>query len=253
MKHALCLAMLFLAVVQAAASAQDDVADVPCQDLRVAGNQQQRYFLIGAKPDAKAPDQGYALLVVLPGGDGSADFNPFVKRIWQNVLPEGYLVAELVAAPIEDQNQIVWPTNRDKDRKQSFSTEDFIKAVIADVKAKQKINDAKSFAFGWSSGGPAVYAASLMKETPLKGAFVAMSVFYPTRLPPLEGAQGMRYSLLQSPQDRVTQYHFAMNAKVQLSKAGAAVELRDYEGGHGWRGNIYGNIRAGIDWLEKTP
>src|SRR4051812_44764859 len=119
--------------------AQDDVADVPCDDLRIAGNDQQRYFLVGAKAAESEPKDGRPLLLILPGGDGSAEFNPFVKRIWKNGLPEGFLVAQLVAVPSENKNQIVWPTAKDKEPKQKFTTEDFIKAVVADVKARHKI------------------------------------------------------------------------------------------------------------------
>jgi predicted esterase len=230
---------------------QDDVADVSCDDLKIAGNEQQRYFLIGAKADQKEPEGGYALLLVLPGGDGSADFNSFVRRIWKNALPPGFLIAQLVSVPSNNQNQIVWPTAKDKEPKQKFTTEDFIKTVVADVKSKHQINDAKVYALGWSSGGPAVYASMLSKDTPLKGAYVAMSVFTPAKLPPLAAAKGQNYFLLQSPQDQVTKYQFARNAKSQLTNAGAKVELRDYDGGHGWQGDVYGNIRAGIEWLAQ--
>lgn len=233
------------------ASAQEDVADVPCQDLRVKSNEQQRYFLIGAKEDQKAPEKGYALLLVLPGGDGSAEFNPFIKRIWKNAMPDGYLTAELVATESKDPNQVVWPTKMDIQTKQKFTTEEFIDNVVKEVKAKYKIDETRIFALGWSSGGPAVYASTLTKGTPLKGAFVAMSVFFAGRLPPLANAKGQRYFLLQSPQDQVTKYSFAKVAKTQLTNAGAEVELKDYEGGHGWHGDVFGNIRTGIEWLEQ--
>ncbi|MCU0784835.1 MAG: hypothetical protein MUF81_12495 [Verrucomicrobia bacterium] len=29
------------------------------------------------------------------------------------------------------------------------------------------------------------------------------------------------------------------------------VRRQTYEGGHGWHGDVYGIIRAGIPWLEK--
>jgi len=96
-----------------------------------------------------------------------------------------------------------------------------------------------------------VYASALKKDSPLRGAFVAMSVFVPARLPPLAQASGKKFFLLQSPQDQVTKYSFAKQAKMQLEKAGAKVELQDYEGGHGWQGDVFGNIRSGIDWLAK--
>jgi predicted esterase len=231
--------------------AQDDVADVPSQDLRVAGNEQQHYFLIGVKDGQKAPEKGYGLLLILPGGDGSADFNPFIKRIWQNALPQGYLVAQLVAVPSNNQNQIVWPTAKSHDPKQKFTSEDFIAGVIKEVAAKHKIDDSKIFALGWSSGGPAVYAATLMKGSLIKGAFIAMSVFFPNQLPPLAGAKDKPIFLLQSPDDQVTKYLFAKNAEKQLKVAGAKVKLMDYPGGHGWQGDVFGNIQAGMEWLEK--
>src|SRR5215217_227700 len=184
MKPARLVALTLVFTLVPLARAQEDVANVPCQDLRVAGNDQQRYFLIGPDAAQKPPASGYGLLLVLPGGDGGADFNAFVKRIWQNALPEGYLIAQLVAVPSDNPKQIVWPTAKDVEPKQKFKTEEFIAAIVKDVGAKQKIDDAKVFALGWSSGGPAVYAAALAKETPLKGAFVAMSVFVPARLPP---------------------------------------------------------------------
>lgn len=232
-------------------AAQDDLANVSSEEIQLAGNPQQRYFLIGAKPDAQAPEAGYGLLLVLPGGDGSAEFNPFVKRIWQNALPEGYLVAQLVAVQSDKPNQIVWPTAKTRHPKQKFTTEDFIKAVVEDVKSKHKIDEDRIFALAWSSGGPAVYASTLTQGTPLRGAFVAMSVFIPARLPPLASAKDKRYFLLQSPDDQVTRMQFARLAKTQLTQAGAAVELKEYAGGHGWHGDIFGNIREGIEWLQR--
>jgi len=56
--------------------------------------------------------------------------------------------------------------------------------------------------------------------------------------------------LLQSPQDQVTKYFFARAAKTQLERNGATVKLVDYEGGHGWQGDVFGNIRGGVEWLE---
>src|SRR6185503_12393827 len=104
------IALVLLFATGSIARAQEDVADVPSQDLHIAGNEQQRYFLIGVDPAHKAPEGGYGLLLVLPGGDGGADFNAFVKRIWKNGLPDGYLVAQLVAVPSNNPKQITWPT-----------------------------------------------------------------------------------------------------------------------------------------------
>jgi predicted esterase len=244
-----------LAVVSTAdrASAQaDDVANIPSADKRVPGQKDQRYFLIGdTKHDA--PADGFALLLVLPGGDGSAEFNPFVKRIYANALPEGYLVAQLVAVSSKNKNQIVWPTQQSKDPKQTFTTESFIANVVKDVKKTAQIDDARVFTLSWSSGGPAAYAASMADGTPVKGSFVAMSVFPIAQLKSsLPSAKGHRYYLLQSPDDQVTKYFFREMAAANLTKAGAAVETADYPGGHGWQGDVFGNIRTGVEWLDKA-
>ena len=87
-----------------------------------------------------------------------------MKRIWQNALPKGYLVAQLVAVGSKNPNQIVWPTAKDNDPKQKFKTEEFIAAVVKEVKSKHKIDETKVFALGWSSGGPPVYSSMLTKE-----------------------------------------------------------------------------------------
>jgi predicted esterase len=239
--------LVFLAAFHA--DAQDDVADVPSQDTTVAGQAKQRYFLIG-DTTRNPPEAGFGLLLVLPGGDGSAEINPFIRRVYKKALPEGYLVAQLVAVPSKNPRQIVWPTATSKDPKQAFTTESFITAVVKEIKAKHKIDPKRLFTFSWSSGGPAAYAASVMRDSPIRGSFIAMSIF-PKNLKPLTAAKGQKYYLYQSRQDQVTKFHFAEMAKTELTKAGASVELAEYEGPHGWSGDVYGNISAGIEWLEK--
>src|SRR5688500_13460183 len=238
------IALLVLVMPACVASAQDDVAKIPAQDLKVAGNEKQRYFLIG-EPPKNPPKEGLGLLIVLPGGDGGADVHTFVKRIYAEALPENYLVAQLVAVQSKD-NKNTWPTSTSPDPKQSFPTEDFLKAVVAKIKAKHPIDEERIFTLSWSSGGPAAYAISLAPDTPVKGSIVAMSVFVPQKLPPLTGAKGQRYFLIHSPNDQVTKYFFTRMARTQLTKHGGEVEVLDYEGGHGWKGDVYGHIRAGI-------
>ena len=228
----------------------EDVANIPSVDKTVPGQKDQRYFLIGdTKRDA--PADGFALLLVLPGGDGSAEFNPFIRRIYASALPEGYLVAQLVAVPSKNKNQVVWPTAQSKDAKQTFTTESFIANVVKDVNKSVKIDDARVFTLSWSSGGPAAYAASIADGTPVKGSFVAMSVFPIAQFKSLAAAKGHRYYLLQSPDDQVTKYFFREMAAANLTKAGASVETADYPGGHGWQGDVFGNIRKGVEWLDK--
>lgn len=225
-------------------------AAVESQDLRAANNADQRYFLI-TPAAAKAPAAGQALLLILPGGDGSADFNPFCQRIAEHALPDGFLVAQLVSKKWTDNQQIVWPTATNRVPRQKFTTEQFIDAVIKDVKAKHKLDDQRVYALAWSSSGPAIYAAMLRKESPLRGAFVAMSVFNPRFLPPLDGAKGKAFYIFHSPDDKVCPIRMAEAADAQLAAAGANTTLVNYQGGHGWHGPIFQHIRTGIDWLEE--
>lgn len=230
---------------------EDDVADVPSQDLRAGKNPNKRYFLIGPAKESKAPKQGYGLLVVLPGGPGTADFHPFVKRIYKYAAPEGYLIAQPVAVKWTDKQTIVWPSSKLKAKEMKFTTEQFIDDVIDDVAAQHRIDQARVFTLSWSSSGPAAYAASLTSKK-VTGSFVAMSVFYPNLLPDLKKAKGHGYYLYHSKQDRICPYRMAEQAAKDLEAAGAKVKLVEYEGGHGWHGPLYDNIRQGIRWLEKN-
>lgn len=230
----------------------DDIADVSVQDLTGGGNDKMRYFLIGPREDERVSAACYKLLVVLPGGDGGADFNPFVCRIFKNALPAGYIVAQPVAFKWVLDQQIVWPTRIDRVMVQQFATEDFVEAVIKDVQSKHKVDDRCVFTLSWSSGGPAAYAISLAENSPVTGSFVAMSVFKPDRLPSLDRAQGHAYYIYHSPDDRVCSYRMAQQAENMLKEKAAAVTLKTYPGGHGWKGgDIFGVIRTGVDWLEK--
>jgi predicted esterase len=232
-------------------AAQDDVANIPSQDLRAGNNEKMRYFLIGPQQGTKAPEEGFGLVIVLPGGDGGEDFNPFVKRIYMNALPENYLVAQPVAVKWTAKQAITWPTEKNKAKEQKFSTEEFISKVIDDVAAKHKLNPEHIFTLSWSSGGPAAYAISLSNKK-VTGSFVAMSVFKAGDFPSLDNAKGRAYYLYHSPDDRTCPIRFAKQAVKDLENKGANVKLAAYEGGHGWRGDVFGDIRAGIEWLEKN-
>jgi predicted esterase len=133
-----------------------------------------------------------------------------------------------------------------------FSTEEFVDSVVEDVAKKHKIDRAKVFSLSWSSSGPAAYALSLRNKSSVKGSFIAMSVFNPRFLPPLKEAKGHVYYLYHSEDDRLCPYRMVEQAKTSLTENGATVRLKTYEGGHGWRGNIYNDIRQGVEWLEAN-
>jgi len=232
--------------------AEDDVAKVASKDLLVGKDKHKRYFLIDpTTKGAKAPKGGYGLIVVLPGGSGTANFLPFVKRICKNAVPEGYLVAQIVAVKWSKDQKIIWPTAKVKTEGMKFTTEEFIDSVIADVAVKHTLDKKRIFTLTWSSSGPAAYAASLTSKK-VTGSLVAMSVFNPKFLPELKKAKGHGYYIYHSKEDRVCPWRMAEQAAKDLKKAGAAVKLVEYEGGHGWRGPLYDDIRAGIKWLEKN-
>jgi predicted esterase len=229
-----------------------DVADIPSQDLRAAGDANKRYFLIGPPKNTRPPAEGCGLVVVLPGGDGSADFNPFVRRIYKNALSERYLAAQPVAVKWTADQQIVWPTKTNPVTGMKFGTEEFIDAVIEDVAKKHKLDRTRVFTLSWSSSGPAAYATSLQDKRGVTGSLIAMSVFDPKFLPPLKAANGHAYYLYHSPEDRVCPYRMAEQAKTSLAENGAKVHLATYDGGHGRRGDVYTDIRGGVEWLERN-
>jgi predicted esterase len=243
----LCLVVAL--VVAAGIRAEDEVAS---ERLKAGGDEKKEYLLIGATKDRKVPKDGFGLVVIMPGGDGSAEFHPFVKRIFAHALPDGYLAVQPIAVKWTDDQEVVWPTAGLKVEKMKFTTEEFISAVIADIGKKHKLDPARTFTLSWSSSGPAAYAISLQEKPVVAGSFVAMSVFKPDLLPDLKAAQGHAYYLYHSLADEVCPFEMARDAEKALGDAGAKVTLAEYGGGHGWRGDVFGDIRTGIEWLEKN-
>ena len=158
---------------------------------------------------------------MLPGGDGSAEFHPFIRRLYKNVLNDRWLVAQAVAPQWDKKQfeQLVWPIAKSRYPAAKFTTEEFIQAIIADVQTKAKINPQRVYLLGWSSGGPPCYAAALSPRSSVAGAFIAMSVFKPDQMPALNGAKGKTFYLLQSPDDQVTPHSFAETAEKALAGA----------------------------------
>ena len=215
----------------------------------VADNPGQEYFLIDHS-GGEEPEGGYKLLLVLPGGDGSANFHPFVTNIARHAAGSEYLLAQLIAVKWTPEQQIIWPTRAGDVEDAEFTTEEFLAAVITDIGKSHKLNADDVFTLSWSSGGPAAYAASLDVEE-IKGSFVAMSVFKPDQLPRLSKAKGHRYYIYHSPDDKVCPLRMAEDAKEKLVDEGAVVKFVTYEGGHGWHGFVFGALRTGIEWLAS--
>ena len=245
------IATAILLALTTTSPAEDDLADVRDKTYRLEANSKLRYKLIGSAEPVERPADGYKLLLVLPGGDGGADFTPFVKRIYKYALLPEYLVVQLIAPKWTKQQQIVWPTAGSPARGVKVPTEEFLKLAVEDVAGRTKLNDRCVFALAWSSGGPAAYAASMSEGTPLRGVFAAMSVFHWKDLD-LARSKDQAYYLLHSEEDKVCPFWMARKAAAELPTHGATVELKTYDGGHGWLGNVFGNLRAGVEWLEKN-
>ncbi|TVQ54426.1 MAG: hypothetical protein EA377_05545, partial [Phycisphaerales bacterium] len=240
--------MLLIAALAApsspAATHDDDAIDQDQKSAHgeklhvAAGHEQMRYLQHGPGEDVEPPDDGFKLLLVLPGGDGGGDFAPFLSRVHSHSLDDTWILAQMIA-PVwsEDQpNQIVWPTSFLRWPTMEFTTEAFIDAVVADVQQRHAVDQQHIYALGWSSGGPPVYAAAMREETALRGAFVAMSIFREHQCPPAKHARERSFYLLHSPDDFIAM-DFPHEAKRVLREAGARVTLVEYEGGHGWRGD----------------
>lgn len=233
-------------------AAQDDVADVPAAERFAAKDERKKYLLIGPAKDVAPPPKGYGLVLVLPGGDGGAGFQPFVKRIWKNAAPKDVLFAQLrsVEWTPGQFKTVVWPTEASRVTGMKFTTEAFARAVAEEVGTLHRIDPERTYVLGWSSGGPPAYAITLSRERFVAGALVAMSVFRELGLE-LSRARGQAYWLYHSKDDAVCPYALAERAKAALGKAGARIELATYEGGHGWNGPLFRDLRTGLEWLEK--
>ncbi|MBU0755189.1 MAG: hypothetical protein KJ645_08610, partial [Planctomycetes bacterium] len=226
-----------------------DVADIPAIDLTIPGKPLMRYFLIGPHKGGETPEQGYKLMVVIPGGGGGEEFHPFVRRLFKDAMGEDFLVAQPVAFKWHPSQVIVWPTEMARTDDQQFSTEAFVEAVVQDVSSRYRLDNRCIFTLSWSSGGPAAYAIALQEKTAIQGSYIMMSVFKPFSLPPLDRANKRIFLIEHSPDDKVCPILLAKDARAQLTRAGAVVKFITYEGGHGWHGDFFDRTRQGIAWL----
>jgi RNA polymerase sigma factor (sigma-70 family) len=221
------------------------------QEKKAAGDARMRYYLLRPRdlPAGARP----RLLLVLPGGDGQArDFLPFVRTLAGELAPD-YMVA-LLSAPqwtAEQAEQVVWPCRGDAIAAARFTTEDFVNAVIDEVKRGGEADTDGAVLFGWSSAGPAVYATALSPQAPASlRYYVLCSIFRRQALPPLSAAKGKRFYLQHGTDDQLIPVRQAERAEKELSSAGARVHLETFEGRHGFAmGDVYPSVRRALRWL----
>ncbi len=223
------------------------------EDIQIGNDPKKRYLLHAPPKGAKEAATGWRLLIVLPGGDGSAEFGPFVGSVRDKALGDGWLIAQIVA-PVWDNDQassIVWPTVMQPWKGMKFSTEKLVDFVLDDLGKRRHIDPKSIFTLSWSSSGTAAYAISLEPKTRIAGSFIAMSVFHPNVLPGLKVASGRVYFLYASEQDTTVPFHMSETARDELVKNGAIVTLETYEGGHGWHGDVFADIKKGVAWMQE--
>ena len=227
-------------------------AEKPLQSKEwfVGDDSNKRYFLHRRTSDP--PPDGYKLLVVIPGGSGDENFQPFVGRLAADWLPPGYLVAQLVSKEwIPGQfQQVVWPTAKNPVEEAQFTTEEFVENAVAEIRSRERIDAEHVYVMGWSSGGPPAYAAALARDSSIRGAFILASVFKPIYLPNLAGADGKSFFMLHSPEDFIP-IRMAEQARDDLQAHGARTLLETYNDGHGWPRKL-DVVARGMTFLEQN-
>jgi hypothetical protein len=211
------------------------------------------YFVLPAKQVPAGKKAG--LVVVLPGGDGSREFLPWVENGLLAQRPDDCVGVLVTAVKWQPDQQVVWPTAKSKVPDMKYTTEDYVRAVVDEVGKTRAIDPARSIVVAWSSSGPAVYPMLVAKDSPFIGGYVAMSI-WPKDLGDLAAVKGRRFFLDQSPDDQVTTFDHVRGAFAALTKAKAVLRLSTYQGGHGWNDDPLPRIREGLRWLlsdEPAP
>ena len=228
---------------------QDNISVQRCY---AGGNAKQQYFLMRQRKPTKLADK-YGLVVIVPGGPGTADFLPFGANVLTAVaIPDDFVVVQLVAPQWRPgADRIVWPSHVFPDEKAEFTTEAFLAAVIDEVTTKEPIDERLVFTLGWSSSGHVLYSAST-RVPKVRGCVIAMSRFLLGRSVETDKLKGKAYYLYHSPEDKVCPFAEAELAVKTLKEHGAEAKLISYKGGHGWVPfTYYGDrIREGILWLK---
>lgn len=212
------------------------------------------FFVMAPKKPASGGGK-HGLVVVLPGGDGSREFLPWVEGSLLAQRPDdcaGVLITSVTWTP---EQKVIWPTSDSAVQGMQYTTEQYVRAVLADVEQTLPVDPARRVVVAWSSSGAAMHPLMAVEHGPFAKAYIAMSI-WPPGLVNLASVKGRRYVLDQSPDDQTTTFSHARDAYAALTKAGAIVRLSTYAGGHGWQDDPLPRFRAGLEWLlsnEPAP
>jgi predicted esterase len=225
-----------------AATAQD----APLPERTIAALPKSCWFLVPPKKPPKAGAKA-GLIVVLPGGTGTKDFLPFVQNGLLAQAPDDFAGAMLTAVKWRDDQQFVWPTAATKVDGLQYTTEQYVRAVVAEVEKELAIDPARRVVVAWSSSGPAIHPLLATADSPFARAYIAMSVW--PALDDLAAVKGRRYVLDQSPDDQTTIFQHVRTAHAALTKAGAQVRVSVYAGEHGWGEQPLPRFAKNLEWL----
>ncbi|MGE0143440.1 MAG: hypothetical protein AB7I19_10360 [Planctomycetota bacterium] len=241
------LAALFLVTSVPLALAQESQSRA--QERSIDRLERSRYFLIPPRA-VETVSESRQLLVVLPGGDGSAEFLPFVENGIAHQVSDDCVVAMLTATKWTDDQNTIWASDHSPVKGMGYTTEAFVNAVVETLSKEFSVQPAAVAVLAWSSSGPTIYSMLVDSKAPFTKGYVAMSV-WPKHLRKgkLDGARGRRLVLDQSPQDTRTPFHHVRAAHAALAKARATVRVNVYEGGHGWVDMPLPRLRDSIAWL----
>lgn len=245
--------VLFVTAASSVATGFAQEAPSRAVEHSIASLPRSLYFVVPAKkpPTAKSPG---GLVVVLPGGDGSREFLPFVENGLLAQAPDDCTGVLVTAVRWTEGQKIVWPTEKGRVEGMQYTTDQYVRAVVAEVAAQHPIDPARAVVVAWSSSGPAIWPMLCAKDSPFARGYVAMSV-WPKGLD-AGPAKSRRIVIDQSPDDQTTTFAHARDAFAALTKAGAVVRLSTYAGGHGWQDDPLPRFAAGLAWLlsdEPAP
>ena len=127
------------------------------QERTIAELPQSLYFVVPPRDGGKKS----GLVVVLPGGPGTRDFLPWVDGTLFAQIPRDCVGVMLTAVRWNDKQTTIWCQDKDDAVEMLYTTEQYVRAVVAAVEKDFAIDPARRVVLGWSSSGPPIQALML--------------------------------------------------------------------------------------------